>query len=342
MFEQTAERLFADLIGPEMLVRAESGEWQAALWDAVEQNGLNLAAAPEQHGGVGGTLHDAFVLIRAAGRHCAPIPLGEAILGNWLLGACGLDAVAGPLSIGIADQARLDKGFSGSVCDCAWGRRVCSVLIVADATVLLLATRDASIAEGMNIAREPRDRLTFSNATLVAQAPLPDDFPGDILLLGGAMIRAAQIAGALQRVLETAADYANQRVQFGKPIGKFQAIQHQMALLAEHAAMAGAAAEAAFATAISAPSLLPAAAAKAVAAEAAGAGAAIAHSVLGAIGFTYEHSLHFATRRLWSWRDEFGSQAAWSKRLGEAACATGAPGFWPSLTRGAFATEIQP
>ena len=54
------------------------------------------------------------------------------------------------------------------------------------------------------------------------------------LVLGGAMMRAAQIAGALEAVLEMATGYASERVQFGKPIGSFQAIQHQAALLAEH------------------------------------------------------------------------------------------------------------
>ena len=43
--------------------------------------------------------------------------------------------------------------------------------------------------------------------------------------------------------------------------------------------------------------------------EAAGIGAAIAHQMHGAIGFTQEHQLHYLTRRLWSWRDEFGNEA---------------------------------
>ena len=50
--------------------------------------------------------------------------------------------------------------------------------------------------------------------------------------------------------------------------------------------------------------------------EAAGTGAAIAHQVHGAMGFTYEHSLHHATRRLWAWREEFGNEAVWATRLG--------------------------
>ncbi len=337
MFEETAERLLRARCEPEMLVRAEGGEWQGDLWDEVEENGLNIAAAPERRGGVGASLHDAFVLIRAAGRHSAPIPLGETILANWLLGASGLDAVAGPVSIGLAGKgARAGKSFTGQIEEVAWGRAVTHVVTVAEARVLLLSTSGAQVVQSLNIAREPRDTLSFFGATPLASAPLPEGFPSDIALMCGAMIRAAQSAGALQRILETAIDYAGQRVQFGKPIAKFQAIQHQIALLSEHMAMTGAAAEAAFATASPVPSLLAAASAKVVSAEAAGAGAAIAHSVLGAIGFTYEHALHFATRRLWSWRGEFGSQSYWSKRLGEAVCASGSDQFWCNLTRGEF------
>ena len=66
--------------------------------------------------------------------------------------------------------------------------------------------------------------------------------------------------------------------------------------------------------------------------EAAGNGAAIAHQVHGAMGFTYEHSLHQATRRLWSWREEFGNEAHWADRLGHMVAARGADALWPFVT----------
>ena len=66
--------------------------------------------------------------------------------------------------------------------------------------------------------------------------------------------------------------------------------------------------------------------------EAAGTGAAIAHQVHGAMGFTYEHSLHHATRRLWSWREEFGNEAVWAARLGRMVAERGADGLWPFIT----------
>src|SRR5258706_410557 len=61
-------------------------------------------------------------------------------------------------------------------------------------------------------------------------------------------------------------------------------------------------------------------------------GAGIAHQAHGAIGFTYEHSLHFVTRRLWSWRAEFGAENHWSVALGRQVAARGAESLWPHMT----------
>jgi len=66
--------------------------------------------------------------------------------------------------------------------------------------------------------------------------------------------------------------------------------------------------------------------------EAAGIGASIAHQVHGAIGFTYEHALQFATRRLWSWRAEFGGESEWAAELGRSVAERGADALWPHLT----------
>ena len=68
--------------------------------------------------------------------------------------------------------------------------------------------------------------------------------------------------------------------------------------------------------------------------EAAGTGAAIAHQVHGAMGFTYEHSLHHATRRLWAWREEFGNETHWATQLGHMVAERGADELWPFITQG--------
>ena len=145
-------------------------------------------------------------------------------------------------------------------------------------------------------------------------------------------MRSAQMAGALQSVLETSVQYARERVQFGRPIGRFQAVQQNLALLAGQAAAATAAAEAAIEAAAHNLDSPAVAAAKIRAGEAAGIGAAIAHQVHGAIGFTQEHRLHYLTRRLWSWRDEFGNEAYWARRLGGEVVAAGADRLWHGIT----------
>jgi alkylation response protein AidB-like acyl-CoA dehydrogenase len=163
-----------------------------------------------------------------------------------------------------------------------------------------------------------------------AVAPAPAGFAP--WRAAGAVIRAVQIAGALSRALALSVAYAQTRVQFGRPIGKFQAIQHTLAILAGQSAAAIAAADmAADALAGGLPPLLVGAA-KARAGEAASIAAGLAHQAHGAIGFTQEYELHHLTRRLWSWRDEFGHEAEWNEVVGRAALAAGADGLWPALT----------
>jgi len=125
----------------------------------------------------------------------------------------------------------------------------------------------------------------------------------------------------------------NTRVQFGKPLGRFQAIQHQLAQLAAQTAAAGAAARAAF-DALDADALqagFDIAVAKQRASEAAQIGAAIAHQVHGAMGITEEYSLHPLTRRLWAWSAEYGSAACWSERVADIALEQEC-GVWEFLT----------
>jgi len=144
----------------------------------------------------------------------------------------------------------------------------------------------------------------------------------------GATLRAAQMAGAMRRVLALCVDYANIRNQFGRPIAKFQAIQHMIALIASETAAAEAAAGLALRAADASAFDVAPGAAKVRAAMAASKVAALAHAVHGAIGVTDEYALHYLTRRLWQWRDEFGSERTWSERLGQAAVAAGATGLW--------------
>lgn len=144
-----------------------------------------------------------------------------------------------------------------------------------------------------------------------------DELPREL----GAVMTAAQIVGALERVLDLCVTFVNQREQFGRPIGKFQAVQHQLAVMAEHVAAARIAAQIGCQGVGLQPDPLQAAVAKSRASEAAALVAPMAHAVHGAIGVTAEFDLQLFTRRLHQWRGEYGSELAWQRVLGRAVLA---------------------
>jgi acyl-CoA dehydrogenase len=330
----SAMRLFGDLVTPEVSAAAERGAWPDRLWRAVEEAGYPGVLAEGAAG-----MAEAATILRAAGHHAAPIPLAETMLARWLCAACGVEAAAGALTIGpVEPEDRLDiaeAAVSGHADYIPWGRQAAAVVLIAGNTLLVVAQGATKFTPGKNLADEPRDQLDAVEPG-GCSAPLPDAIDLGRVQDFGALLRAAQMAGAMEAVLALSTRYANDRIQFGRPIAKFQAIQQQLALLAEQAAAASVAVEsAAIAVAAGRPSsALAVAAAKIRAGEAAGKVAEIAHQVHGAIGFTHEHSLHRLTRRLWSWRDEFGTESHWSRQLGRAVMTAGADALWPTITAG--------
>ncbi|MDF1720488.1 MAG: acyl-CoA dehydrogenase [Minwuia sp.] len=338
--------LFGDKITRELLTRFDETGDDGGVWAEVEAQGLTRPLVSEENGGVGGEWRDAHVLVQAGGFHSAPVPLGETILATWLAEKAGLEVPEGAAtvidgsdgSLSLTGDGRTGK-LSGRASRVPWGTKAETALVVAPhdggPMVALVRMSDAAhVAPNQNMARESRDDVSFDGAS-VQMAHLPNDVPADVILQYGAMIRAAQIAGAMDKVLTQTVQYANERTQFGKPLGKFQAIQQEMSRMAGEAASAGVIAEAPFAALDE--GLNPEwqiAAAKARASEAAGIGASVGHQTHGAIGFTYEHSLHFATRRLWSWRSEFGGARFWSRRLGARAVDRGMDNFWPDIVSG--------
>jgi alkylation response protein AidB-like acyl-CoA dehydrogenase len=133
------------------------------------------------------------------------------------------------------------------------------------------------------------------------------------------------MAGAMERLVEMTVDYAQTRRQFGREIGKFQAVQQQIALMAETSVAARMAAGAAFVgTPLELP-ILRAAVAKMQCGMAAQVVCSIAHAVHGAIGISHEFSLHQLTGRLHAWRMAHGAESYWARRLGVAAITSQLP-----------------
>ncbi|MBW0115564.1 acyl-CoA dehydrogenase family protein [Pseudonocardia abyssalis] len=300
----------------------------AALWRALEETGLARLTLAEAAGGSGASFADAAEVLQATGAHAARVPLVETdLLAGWLLHSHGIAVPDGPLTAVAADGDTLTR--------VAWAREVAGIVVLTPSEVLLLTVDGLEITAGANLAEEPRDTVTRPEV-VAARADLAPGAAAEFRLRA-ALGRAQLLAGAARGALARTVRYAGERVQFGRPIGKFQAVQQQLALAASEVAASGAAASAAAATAdrdgFGAPSTAFAvAAAKARTGEAAGEVARIAHQVHGAIGFTREHDLRLLTTRLWAWRDEDGSDAQWQAELGATVLAAGAEALWPLVT----------
>lgn len=347
------ERLLAQHLTPHVLAACDGAvdgaAWTADLWSALAESGLPLALVPEAADGIGLEASTAARLIRRCGQAALPLPLPETIAGAALWAAAGGGALDGAITLVPAGSpVRITQRTDGFVLDgraaqVPWGGSV-SVLLVdaidaAGHLHLVRITAPGTVRDTRhNLAGEPRDAIDLTGRTVAADAVrrAPDwaaegDVGPDEAV--GAFVRAQQMVGAMETCLGSALDHARERQQFGRPLAKFQAIQHMLAEAAGHVAAATASADLAAACWGDPRFVLATAIAKARCGEAAGHVAEISHQIHGAMGFTQEHPLHRATRRLWSWRDEFGSDALWQERIGRAVCAGGGGALWPMLVR---------
>jgi alkylation response protein AidB-like acyl-CoA dehydrogenase len=342
---ETAARIFADLADPQTINRARDDRWKEKLWRALSDAGLTLAWVPEKQGGAGASLAEGFAILGVAGRYALPVPLAETLIAGWLLTRAGIAAPAGAMTVApVRPRDRIALNADGSLSGRASGipfAKDCEHIAVAatgdkGTAIALVKTGDCRVGEGQNLAGESSDSVTFERSKVIRSARAPAGLDATALMLMGATVRSVQTAGALEAILSLSVNYANERVAFERPIGKFQAVQQNLARLAGETAAALAAAGSAADTiaqtaAFDDTVLLEAASAKIRCGEAAAEGAAIAHQVHGAIGFTNEHVLHRFTLRLLAWRDDFGSESYWAAALGELVARRGANQFWPML-----------
>jgi acyl-CoA dehydrogenase len=320
------------------------GEWLADKWTVLEELGLPLALAGEKAGGF--EVADGLALVGLVARHALPLPLAESLFANHLLARAGLAVAGGPLSIAPtapSDRLSLIRDRAGWSVDgvarsVPWARHVDTIVVVATdgpRPFVAKVPRGGWIVEetAESIAGVPGDRVRFKAALSPDElAPLPDHLPRELVLSGGAALRSIGMAAAMRRILECTVEYVSERVQFGRPLGKFQVVQHDVAKIAAQTAAAAAAGDLAAEALANDFDETPIAVAKARAGEAAGIVAGLAHQLHGAIGVTAEYRLHYLTKQLWAWRDEFGGESYWRARLGRRALAAGGPGLWPTVT----------
>lgn len=337
---EAATSLFAARSTPDAVRDAEDTGWAPELWQAVSDTGFSDVGVPEEFGGAGGDAADAVTLLRVAGAHAAPIPLAEAgLVGGWLLGAAGI-ALPPDVRTVVSPDADLrlaGERLSGTAYRVPWGHRadhVVALVSAADGCAVVVAPRAAAaVTRGVNLAGEPRDTLTF-DAVAVQVAAAPPGVDAEALHERAALGRAALMAGALTAVAATTLRYTGERVQFGRPIGRFQAVQIHVVTVHQQAALVNAAVDGAVAALDRGRAGFEIACAKLLADRGAQLATRAAHQAHGAMGMTREYPLQQHTRRLWAWRDEGGGDRRWASSLGAALVAAGPDGLYPAVQAG--------
>ncbi|ASW88884.1 acyl-CoA dehydrogenase IpdE2 [Mycobacterium marseillense] len=284
LLRETVAALVAKHAGPAAVRAAMESErgYDESLWQLLcEQVGAAALVIPEELGGAGGELADAAAVLQELGRALVPSPLlGTTLAELALLSATEPDAAAlEALAEGTAIGALVldpDYVVNGNIAD---------VVVAVEQDRLSRWTRfNAQPLTAMDPTRRLA-RVQQQEAEAIGTDPgLADK---------AAVLLAAEQIGAAERCLELTVEYAKDRVQFGRPIGSFQALKHRMADLY----VTIAAAKAVVSDACEDPTPTNAAAARLAATEALNTVAAEGIQLHGGIAITWEHDMHLYFKR---------------------------------------------
>lgn len=342
MLSDVAHRIFSAHSTPHHVREAEGGLARET-WRELQHAGMALVSVPDPAGGDGGDVADAATIIRAAGSHAAAVPVVEACLvGGWLCATAGLIMPRGTVTSAVTDHVSdltVKSGaltLSRTVTGVPWGADSDHIVLAmpheSETIVAIVPTSSCRVTRRVNLAGEPRDDVELIAVDVPAEHWASTSIGvADAAIRRGALGRALLISGALDSILQLAATHAQSRHQFGRPLGRFQAVEHMVARLAGEVATVDTASTAAVRSMGTVDEELAVAATKVRAAQAAGAASRFAHQVHGAIGVTREHNLQLFSRRLASWRNEYGGERYWGRRLYRL-CSTDDTALWDVIT----------
>jgi alkylation response protein AidB-like acyl-CoA dehydrogenase len=327
MMAAALRELATDLCSSQALRAVFDGEHSAAedRWRRLAELGLFGVLAPPGAGGMGLSDADFVLLAEEAGRAALPEPLMEqAALALPLLTELAGEAVAAALLPHLASgAARVGVVHTQNPYACVPPGVTHWLLCSADAVTLASAEEvEALVARSVDAGRQLCEpRLRAGRGRLLADGNAGG--AASVRLLNrGAVHTAAQCLGVAERMLELAAAYAKERVQFGRPIGTNQAIKHHLANVAVKLEFARAVAYAAVVRvqAEDARTLAAVSHAKLAASEAADLAARTAIQVHGAMGYSWEVDLHFYMKHAWALAGSWGDRNFHARRLQTLVC----------------------
>lgn len=310
------------------------------LWPTVVELGWPLVGIDEAQGGSGGSLLELGALAGMLGRHGAAIPLIEQALASWMLASAGHPVPTDVVTVANPHDCALtttDTAVSGRAHAVPWATHASRAVLTAEVdgtarpVIVDLASAGLSRHDEVTVAGEPRSDLDVQDVSMTVLGNGPN---ADALFQRAALLSTAALVGAMEEAFELTRIYVTEREQFGRPLSRLQVVESSLAEMSSHVSLARSALDMAIqALARDSPcSDMAVASARVVSVEVTSRVGELAHLLHGAMGITREYALHRSTRRIWSWRDEWGGERWWRRSLGELALAAGSDQFWDEVT----------
>jgi alkylation response protein AidB-like acyl-CoA dehydrogenase len=330
-------RELLDGLAPSTRVRAVvdgGGGVDDGLWKAMVEQGWTAVEIAEDRGGLGLGAVEVAVLLEEVGRHVAPAPFLSTLLAGGALARAGradwVDRLANGDAIGCVAWSQPGREGVRAVGDRLSGRSEPVPFAPSAAVAVVVAATDEGpalfaleLTDGVRPPREPAMDLTRELGWLrfddTPAERIGDAGDVDALLERGAAFTGVEMLGGASRAMEMAVAYAKDRVQFGRPIGSFQAVKHRCAdMLVDVEGMRSASYWAAWCIGAGHDDASVAAStAKVWCSDASKRVMASALQVHGGIGFTWEHDLHLFLKRAQLDQVSFGDAAFHRQRLAD-------------------------
>lgn len=313
------------------------------VWPTLVELGWPLVGIPEERGGSGGSFADLAAVIASMGLHSVAVPLVEHSLASWALTAAGENCPTGIVTATVEGcltaHANTDgTRVSGRLPSVGWVEAAEHLVVpvtLPDGTEVLAALSTTAVGitrqDDHNLGGEPRSILTLES---VPARLLRSGVSARELQLRGGLLSTIAMLGAMTTAYELTRVHVRTREQFGQPLSKFQVVSSALAEMSSELTLVRGSVDAAVeaygtgSTAIE----LAVTSSRVLATMVSDTIGHHAHHLHGAMGITREYPLHKATRRLWSWRDEWGSARQWRRDLGTRSVAVGPDALWDEMT----------
>lgn len=341
LLADSAQRMLADTVSHRGTIEAEHSGLDRSAWTQLTDIGVVGEDACVM------STAELAVVVEAVSGAAALVPYTDSeAMGRWLASAAELDSGAKILTVApIEERAGKVTSHHGKVqlavkgLVIPWACRADQVLFsFRSGSHCFVGVKNAAEIEfgrSSSMAGEPHgsvlsETIEFDASQLreVSASRGPE-----AVMQRGALFRSVQMLGAMSRVNALTLQYARDRKQFRRSLSDFQVIQSYLAAMAGELCAVAGIVQVAIDSANGDEAFEAIAAAKIRAGQAARQITQLGHQVHGAIGFTQEYPLNLWTRRLWSWREEYGNEAQWAAKLGARVVGFGADALWPRMTQ---------